>query len=58
MEQQDDRENLSGLEYTAYMSWVAEKECIHTQVNKQIKTAPRVPVATACQTVSDLEKPF
>jgi hypothetical protein len=23
MEQQDDRENLSGLEYTAYMSWVA-----------------------------------
>lgn len=52
---QDDRENLSGLEYTAYMSWVAEKECINTQ---QIKTAPRVPVATACQTVSDLEKPF
>lgn len=48
-QQEDERENLSGMDdYEAYI-YATETD---------FKAAPRVPVATACQTVSDLEKSF
>lgn len=45
MEQQDDRENLSGLEYTAYMSWVGavekdSKKLIEEQKNDKRRNIP------------------
>ena len=39
-------------------SWIDMHDCYHACHPLEQDTAPRVAVATACQTDSDLEKPF
>ena len=64
-QEQEFQENLSGM--ADYEEWIASQEAmpehkrdgyVERMNETEFKTAPRVPVETACPTDSGLEKPF